>query len=211
MLVLLGIIRPKEQAKSMPKINGTGQAKVLTKQEMSKLFKAFRHQDHRLIFGICRYTAERIGAVLQLQPLDVYDLKGNVRPILTFRGHTRKGSNHKPGKTRQVPVHPALNEMLVSYELPKGSKWLFPSPTDLNKHLTQQSADLALRTACDRAGLGDRGISTHSFRRTAITELAKAGVGIRVIQKITGHAKLEQLSTYIEVSEEEVISALETL
>lgn len=195
----------------MPKVNGAGQAKVLTKNEMSKIFKAFRHDDHRLIFGICRYTAERVGAVLQLQPLDVFDIKGGVRPILTFRGRTRKGSNHKPGKTRQVPVHPSLAELLGSYKMEKNQKWLFPSPTDPNKHLTIQSADLALRTACDRAGLGDRGISTHSFRRTAITELAKAGVGIRVIQKITGHAKLEQLSTYIEVSEEEVMAALESL
>ncbi len=195
----------------MPKVNRVGQAKVLTKTEMSKLFKAFRHDDHRLIFGICRYTAERVGAVLQLQPLDVYDAKGVVRPILTFRGRTRKGSNHKPGKTRQIHVHPALTEMLAAYPVPKGAKWLFPSPRDATKHITIQAADLALRTACDRAGLGDRGISTHSFRRTAITELAKAGVNIRVIQKITGHAKLEQLSSYIEVSDEEVIAAMESL
>lgn len=195
----------------MPKVNRVGQAKVLSKSEMSKLFKAFRHDDHRLIFGICRYTAERVGAVLQLTPLDVYDAKGKVRPILTFRGRTRKGSNHKPGKTRQVPIHPALSEMLAAYSVIKGAKWLFPSPTDATKHITHQAADLALRTACDRAGLGDRGISTHSFRRTAITELAKSGVNIRVIQKITGHAKLEQLSTYIEVSDEEVVAALETL
>ncbi len=195
----------------MPKVNRVGQAKVLSKPEMSKLFKAFRHDDHRLIFAICRYTAERIGAVLKLTPGDVFDSKGKVRPILTFRGQTRKGSNHKPGKTRQVPVHPRLVEMLEAYPVVKGQKWLFPSPVDANKHLTIQSADLALRVACDRAGLGDRGISTHSFRRTAITELAKAGVGIRVIQKITGHAKLEQLSTYIEVSDEEVLAAMESL
>jgi site-specific recombinase XerD len=44
-----------------------------------------------------------------------------------------------------------------------------------------------------------------------LSKNTKAGVGIRVIQKITGHAKLEQLSTYIEVSEEEVIAALESL
>lgn len=195
----------------MPKINRAGQAKILTKPEMARLFRAFRHDDHRLIFGICRYTAERIGAVLQLQPLDAYDPKGNVRPIITFRGKTRKGSNHKAGKTRQVPIHAALHEMLEAYPREKGAKWLFPSPLDPNKHISHQALDLALRTACDRAGLGDRGISTHSFRRTAITELAKAGVGIRTIQKITGHAKLEQLTTYIEVSEEEVIAALESL
>jgi integrase/recombinase XerD len=202
---------PQIYKKIMPKINRAGQAKVLTKAEMSKLFKAFRHDDHRLIFAICRYTAERVGAVLKLTPLDVYDAKGKIRPILTFRGNTRKGNNHKPGKTRQVPVHPSLAELLASYPVNLKGKFLFPSPRDENKPLTIQSADLALRTACDRAGLGDKGISTHSFRRTAITELAKSGVSVRVIQKITGHAKLEQLSTYIEVSEEEVIAALESL
>ncbi len=178
---------------------------------MSKLFRAFNLQSHRVIFTICRYTTERIGAVLKLEPLDVFDAKGKVRPIITFRGINRKGSRGKPGKTRQVPVHPGLKEVLEAYEVPKGSKWLFPNPEDPTKHITRQAVDRALRRACDRAGLGDVGISTHSFRRTAITELANSGVNIRVIQEITGHANLGQLRTYIEVSEEQVKEAIKFL
>ena len=195
----------------MPKINRSGQAKVLTKTEMSRLFRAFNSQSHKVIFAICRYTTERIGAVLKLEPLDVFDAKGKVRPIITFRGINRKGSRGKPGKTRQVPVHPGLREILEAYAVPKGSKWLFPNPSDPTKHISRQAVDLGLRRACDRAGLGDVGISTHSFRRTAITELANSGVNIRVIQEITGHANLGQLKTYIEVSEEQVKEAIKFL
>ncbi len=195
----------------VPKVNGSGQAKILTKLELSKLFKEFRHHDHRLIYGICRYTGERISAVLKLAPLDVYDLKGNVRPFLTFKGATRKGSRGKPGKTRQVSVSSSLADMLAAYPVDLKAQWLFPSPKDPKKHLTHQAADAALRVALDKAGLGDKGISTHSFRRTLITELSKSGISIRVIQRITGHAKLEQLSDYIEVSEEEMATALENL
>lgn len=194
----------------MPKHNRSGQAKVLSKNEMSRLMRAFKEPSHKLIFSICRYTTERITAVLKLEILDVYDTKGKVRPILTLKGTNRKGYAGKPGKTRQVPVHPALEELLTAYELPAGTRWLFPGE-DPKKHLTRQSVDAALRSACDRAGLGDLGISTHSFRRTAITELANSGIHISVIQAITGHASLGQLKTYIEVSEEQVKEAIKFL
>lgn len=195
----------------MPKHNRTGQAKVLSKNEMSRLMRAFNTPSHKLIFSICRYTTERVSAVLKLETLDVYDTKGKVRPILTLKGKNRKGYAGKPGATRQVPVHPTLKELLEAYELPAGTKWLFPSRDNPLKPVTRQSVDAALRAACDRAGLGDAGISTHSFRRTAITELAQAGIHISVIQAITGHASLGQLKTYIEVSEEQVKEAIRFL
>jgi len=195
----------------MPKINRCGQAAVLSRQEMARLFRAINAPNHRLIFAICRYTTERIGAVLRLQPLDVYDSKGKVRPIITFRGVNRKGYAGKPGKTRQVPTHPRLKELLDAYEVPPNSKWLFPSSIDNTKPMTRQSVDDALRRACARAGLEDAGVSTHTFRRTAITELANSGVQIRVIQEITGHANLGQLKSYIEVSPKQVKEAIQLL
>jgi integrase/recombinase XerD len=195
----------------MPKINRSGQAAVLSRQEMARLFRAMQSEHHRIIFAICRYTTERITAVLKLEVLDIYDTKGKVRPIITFRGVNRKGSNGKPGKTRQVPTHPRLRELLDGYEVSSGSKWLFPNPSDPTKHITRQSADEALRRACEKAGLGDAGVSTHTFRRTAITELANSGVNIRVIQEVTGHASLAQLKTYIEVSEKQVKEAINLL
>lgn len=191
-------------------MNRNGQAKVLSKTEMSKVMRSFTSPSHKLIFAICRFTTERVSAVLKLELLDVYDSKGKIRPILTFKGSKRKGYKGRPGKTRQVPIHASLRELLEAYEIPK-SKWLFPNPENPLKHISRQAADAALRRACDKAGLGDAGISTHSFRRTAITELANSGVNIRVIQEITGHSNLGQLKTYIEVSEEQVREAIKFL
>ncbi|MBC7879950.1 MAG: tyrosine-type recombinase/integrase [Anaerolineae bacterium] len=42
--------------------------------------------------------------------------------------------------------------------------------------------------------------STHSLRRTAITRLHAVGVGLRTIQRISGHRSLAALQRYIEVS-----------
>lgn len=195
----------------MPKVNRSGKSKVLTKAEMSKLMRAFQSPSHKLIFSLCRYTTERITAVLKLEILDVYDAKGHPRPVLTFKGCNRKGYRGKPGKTRQLHVHDRLMELLLAYELPQNSKWLFPNPNDPTKHLSRQTADAALRRACNHAGLGDAGVSTHSFRRTAITELDQAGVSLRVIQELTGHRNLGQLKSYIEVSEAQVREAVKLL
>ncbi len=46
------------------------------------------------------------------------------------------------------------------------------------------------------------GASTHSFRRTALTQLANAGIPLRIIQDISGHSDLRTLQRYLEVNQE---------
>jgi integrase len=46
-------------------------------------------------------------------------------------------------------------------------------------------ADKILKSASKRVGLS--GVSTHSFRRTALTMMSSAGIPLRVIQEISGH------------------------
>ena len=62
-------------------------------------------------------------------------------------------------------------------------------------------ADKILKDACDRVGLF--GVSTHSFRRTALTMMSSAGISLRVIQEISGHNDLGTLQRYLEVSPEQ--------
>ena len=62
-------------------------------------------------------------------------------------------------------------------------------------------ADKILKAACDRVGLV--GVSTHSFRRTALTMMSSAGIPLRVIQEISGHNDLGTLQRYLEVSPEQ--------
>ena len=67
-------------------------------------------------------------------------------------------------------------------------------------------ADHLLRVACEKVGL--KGVSTHSFRRTALTQMHNAGVPLRHIQEISGHRNLGTLQRYLEVSTEQKIQAV---
>jgi integrase/recombinase XerD len=72
-------------------------------------------------------------------------------------------------------------------------------------------ADWMLNQALADAGLAGLGISTHSFRRKALTNLRNARVPLRVIQEISGHRSLASLQRYLEVSPEQKKAAISAL
>jgi integrase/recombinase XerD len=53
--------------------------------------------------------------------------------------------------------------------------------------------------------------SSHSFRRTALTQMSNAGIPLRVIQEISGHRTLDELYKYLEVRPEQVLGAVASL
>jgi integrase/recombinase XerD len=196
----------------MPKNNRFGQAKILTDSEFSRIRKQLKKDKDRLLFDILRYTGERLGAVIQLRQWDCFSVKGEVLEQITFRRNTRKATNKGKRYTRQLIIHPALIETLEAYPRYPGNPWLFPSRTETSEnHITIQGADHVLRSAVDRAGLGGKGISSHSFRRTLITRLDEAGVSIKTIQGVTGHRSLASVQRYVEVSDERIRQAISLL
>jgi integrase/recombinase XerD len=61
--------------------------------------------------------------------------------------------------------------------------------------MTRFAADDILRATCKRMGLD--GASTHSFRRSFVTHMFKAGHTPAGIAKYTGHKNLSVLVGYI--------------
>ena len=55
------------------------------------------------------------------------------------------------------------------------------------------------------------GFSTHSFRRTALTQMSNAGIPLRVIQKLSGHRSLAVLQEYLEVGDAQIRGAANSL
>jgi integrase/recombinase XerD len=82
---------------------------------------------------------------------------------------------------------------------PSRIDWLFPSKRDATKHFPRRTVDQALRVACKKIGV--LGVSTHSFRRSALTAASSKGVPLRVIQSISGHSSLDVLQRYLSVSD----------
>ena len=180
------------------KVNGNGQAKVLTAAEMERLFKeGFVSKRDRALFAICLFTGCRVSEALALKTTD---LKNGT---ITFRKSTTKGKL----KTRVVDIPPALGAILAEYQSPTQGA-LFPGMHGRG-HLTRYTADKLLRAACSRIEV--EGVSTHSFRRTALTQMHNAGIPLRHVQEISGHEDLGTLQRYLEVSPEQKKEAVSVI
>lgn len=172
-----------------------GQAKILTEKEIEAIFSLLNPRD-RAVFAVCLYTGCRISESLSIRKSDISN------GVITLRKSATKG---KRG-SRSLPISPSLETILNDYlRITSPGEFLFPGRFDGNP-LTTAASDLTLRQACDRLGL--KGISTHSFRRTALTRMHLAGVPLRTIQRISGHSSLAALAFYLEVSDKEIREAV---
>ena len=189
------------------KIDRHGRAKILTQYEIQLLFNSgftLNPVRDRTLFAICLYTACRINECVTLHTRDFYDNRNRVRPNILIR------KCHTKGKlaTRTIPVIEDLKVKLNQYKPPQPNSYLFPGRHGKG-HLHPDSASWILREACRRVGI--EGVSTHSFRRTALTQMSNAGIPIRVIQEISGHRTLDELYKYLEVKQEQVKGAIASL
>ncbi len=188
------------------KRNRHGKGKILTQSEIQLLF-GFGLPDtfYRCLFAIALFSAARINEVCTLLTEDVFDSRGRVRTHLTIR----KGNTKAQLGTRTIPIIPDLRAFLIAYYPDAGDPYLFPGRYDKKGHINSDSAARVLRKACLKIGI--EGVSTHSFRRTALTEMSNAGIPLKVISKMSGHHDLAQLDEYLEVRDEQVLGAAASL
>jgi integrase/recombinase XerD len=193
----------RESLLNLMKLNGYGRARVLTSSEIDKLFAwGFTNSRDRALFGICLHTGCRISEALAVTTRDI--LGG----YITLRKLVTKGKR----RTRMIPINDPLQGLLGAYiRSDKPKSFLFPGSHNAKtpKQMTRAAADLILKDACSRLGLV--GVSTHSFRRTALTQMHNAGVPLRVIQMISGHSSLETLQRYLEVTDEQIVEAVKAI
>jgi integrase/recombinase XerD len=184
------------------KIDRKGKAAILTRKQYLQVVEILKNPRHRLIFLIGSYTAERWGAIRQLKITDIFEKTAEgwtIKSHITFDKRTRKGKRDN----RQVAIHPELHKYLEAYELPN-SDYLFPSPMNPNKPITHDACDRFLRKAFARCGIV--GASTHSTRRSAITNFFKqSGHNVAETRHFSGHRNSRTLiEHYIEVNQNNV-------
>ena len=186
------------------KINRHGKAKILTPDEIKLLFnQGLVDLRDKALFGVCLYCACRIREACTLICEDVYQPSGKIRDGLVIRKANTKGKL----ATRYIPIIEDLRHLLTLYHSDH-EVYLFPGRYGRG-HINPDTAGRILREACN--SLNIQGVSTHSFRRTALTQMSNAGIPLRVIQEISGHRNLDQLQKYLEVEEDQVKGAVASL
>ena len=190
------------------KINRHGQAEILSKEQCESLFThGLLSARDKALFGVCLYTAARIREACTLLKEDCF-LEDSPREKLILRKSNTKGKK----VSREIPVHPKLRELLGEYQAThpnwRYSVYVFPGKGGF-QHLHPCYPHSVLKGACRRVGLV--GVSTHSFRRTCLTNMSSAGVPLRHIQSISGHTSLQALQRYLGVTEEDKVNAINSL
>jgi len=182
-----------------------GQARILSSKEIFAIQKFLPTAREKALFAVGIYTGMRVGEIVQLQCDQVFTESGGIRSLLKI-----KRSKQKNTVFSGIPTHPKLKEALSKYqdEL-ENCKWVFPSKDSATGHLTRAQAHNILRKAFDSLELEDA--STHSMRRTCLTNMSRAGVPLRTIQEISGHSSLSALQAYLAVDPDDKRRAINLL
>jgi len=176
------------------KLNGNGKAGILSFEDKEKIHEHLPEK-YQVLFDIMWYSSARISEALQLRWVDIAE------NTIIFRKSTTKGQKD----TREIRVPEKLIKRIMRLEN-KGA-YIFIARSGQG-YLSRATADVALRNALKKAGF--IGISTHSYRRSIISNLSANKVPIKVIMKISGHRSLQSVAHYIDIDEGQVLSALQS-
>lgn len=79
------------------------------------------------------------------------------------------------------------------------------------RRISNKTVQHIVYTYLEKAGLGDKGMSTHKLRHTAATLMYQhGGVDIRVLQNVLGHENLGTTQIYTHVADRQVKQAIES-
>jgi integrase/recombinase XerD len=165
---------------------------VLSEEEVQQLLERTKNLKHKSLLMLTYSAGLRVEEAVQMK---VANIDGERMMV-----HVQKA---KGKKDRYVPLAEMTLSTLREYwkkEQPK--EWLFPGK-GTSGYLSKGSAQKVFYAAAARAGIKKR-VSIHSLRHSFATHLLEAGVDIRYIQEILGHANLKTTEIYTHVSKKKI-------
>lgn len=179
------------------------QAKTLTAEELRRVLDHVATRKHsirnRALVLMSFYSGCRVGELSSLTYIDVVDDEGKVRDEIRL-----KAENTKTKEARVVFVNAKLKKELQqyvnSYKPTNTQLKFFYSQKRNSNGYNANTLTQFFHYLYKRAGI--YGASSHSGRRTFITNLASKGVGVRVIMGLSGHKNLGVVQKYIDVNDD---------
>jgi integrase/recombinase XerD len=176
---------------------------VLSREEVSRLIDAagtlFRRTLLMTLYGTGMRRAE-------LAHLKVSDIDSQRMIIRVVAG--------KGGKDRDLPLSPALLEILREYwRWRKPRLYLFPTRTcrqRFDQPISDKTVWIACSEAARRAGISKR-VTPHTLRHSWATHLLEAGTDLRTIQVLLGHGDLETTAQYLHLSQRHLQAVMNPL
>lgn len=186
------------------------QAKTLTATELRRVLDYIATRPHaprnRALLLATHYAGMRVGEVAALRYADVLDDRGQVRGEIRLDADQTKG---KYGRVVFVPekLRKELQRYIATTPNPDPAAKLFYSQKNKKDGFTANTLAQMLHYLYKNAGIA--GASSHSGRRSFLTHLSSAGVGVRVLMSLAGHRNISTTQRYIDVNDDMMRRAVE--
>ncbi|KJS27398.1 MAG: hypothetical protein VR75_03240 [Hyphomonadaceae bacterium BRH_c29] len=164
---------------------------VLTREEVARIIAVAPGLKYRTALSVTYGAGLRASETANLKVSDIDNQS------MTLRIEQGKGR-----KDRKAKLSPHLIDVLRRWwQVARPQVWLFPSRSGVMCPISTRQLSRQFSSAVEAAGIDRPGkITLHTLRHSFATHLLEAGVDIRVIQVMLGHAKLETTSIYTHVS-----------
>jgi site-specific recombinase XerD len=179
---------PMAQLHLPPRTDRQRLPRVLSVEELQRLFSAARHPKHRALLMTTYAAGLRVSEVVRLQVTDIESERMLIR--------VNQGKGNKDRYT--LLSTRLLAELRAYWKLLWPPRWLFPGRL-LTVPMPSDTARKIYTHVHQRAQL-QPGSSIHSLRHSFATHLLDAGVDPRTIQVLLGHRALATTARYLHVS-----------
>ncbi len=188
--------------------NTMSQAKTLTPQEIDQVLQYISQRGYamrnRVMLLTGLWSGMRVGEISSLRVGDVRNTDGSVRAEIRLTADQTKGR-----QPRTVFLPQKLRDELQTYLDLRG---MVPATNPLfitggRKPFSANLMAQHFHYLFKHAGIA--GASSHSMRRSFITNLANKGISVRVLAEISGHRSISVTQKYIDVNDDMKRNAVE--
>lgn len=186
------------------------QAKTLTPVEIEQVLNYIAQRNfplrNRVMLLTGLFSGMRVGEISSLSIGDVMNTDRTVKAEVRLTAEQTKGR-----QPRTVFLPQKLRDELAAYlELRTNANLKHPLfVTAGRKAFSANVMAQHFHYLFKRAGIA--GASSHSMRRSFITNLATKGIGVRVLASLAGHRSIAVTQRYIDVNDEMKRNAVELI
>ncbi len=186
------------------------QAKTLTASELDQLLNYISTRKYaarnKSMMLLTHWAGLRIGEVACLRWCDVTNSDGKVKDEIRLLPDMTKGRH-----ARTVFVSAKLKSELQTYadqaKFVDRSYPFFASQKSIKVGFSANSLSQTIAILYEGAGL--EGASSHSGRRTFLTNLANKGTAIHILKTLAGHRSISTTAAYLYSSPSQLKAAVE--
>ncbi len=184
------------------------QAKTLTPAEIQHMLNYIATRQfplrNRVMFLTGLWSGMRVGEIASLSLGDVRNADGTIKAEVRLTAEQTKGR-----QPRTVFLPQKLRDELAQYLATRGQQ---PDSHPLfvtagRKRFSANVLAQHFHYLLKRAGIA--GASSHSMRRSFITNLATKGISVRVLASLAGHRSIAVTQKYIDVNDDMKRNAVE--